>query len=201
MNTSLTEFCSYIQPILTSCLGFVKTDGYMSHIPGAILAMSADETVFAVIKIPVIFDVYMTAQINKFMQLKTPEEQEDMFNRIYFTGWNIKNTSLLQYFNTYESVEQRCTIFEEPDCFNIPGFNEAVSSTLIGNVKVSNGLRMFIIPASKSITNLNKSDTVNLKIYDCAFDPSRLDVKTVKYTMFKKKFKLNIDIFANILAF
>ena len=56
MNSDFKEFCSYIQPILNSCSGFIKTDGYMTHFPGVIVTMDADQTFYGIIHIPVIYN-------------------------------------------------------------------------------------------------------------------------------------------------
>ena len=200
MNNNLIDFCSYIQPIVNGCLGFVKSNGYMTHFPGTIVAMSSDETVCVIIKIPVVYDVYMTSSIGRFLQLKTPEEQLNLFNEIYFTGWNIKQNSLIKYFNIYSKLNDygNC-IFEEPNCMNIPNFPECVSLTSINNVNISDGIFNYKIPVSKSITQLSKADSLNLRLYNCAFDKNNINIRTVRYNMYKKKFKLNVDIFTNIL--
>ena len=84
------DFCNYVQPIVNGCAGFIKTDGYMTHIPGTIIMMSADETCCAIIHIPVIYNIYMTSIINTFLAIKTPEYQSIFPRLIYFNGWNIK---------------------------------------------------------------------------------------------------------------
>lgn len=195
MNQNLKDFFSYVQPILSGSLGFIKTEGYFTHIPGAIVAMSADETYCAIIKIPVIFDVYITAQINTFIQLKTPEVQT--LENLYFVGWNVKNRSLMSYFNYYNDIDSILPcIYSEPDCFNIPKFDECMASSSISNVIVTTGTQYYIVSASKSITQASKADTVSLKIYQ---NPENQLIKTVRYTVYKKKFKLPVDIYSNIL--
>lgn len=195
MNQDLKEFFKYVQPILSGSLGFIKTEGYFTHIPGVIIAMSSDETYCAIIKIPIIFNVYVTAQINTFIQLKTPEVQT--YENLYFVGWNVKNRNLMGYFNYYDGVDNNMPcIYSEPDCFNIPKFDECMSSSSISNVVVTTGTNYYIVPASKSITQVSKADTASLKIYQ---NPENQLIKTVRYTVYKKKFKLPVDIFSNIL--
>ena len=204
MNNSLTNFCSYIQPILNSCLGYIKSDGFFTHIPGYILAMSADETTFAVINIPVIYEIYVTAYIPRFMQLKTPEEQENLFNEVYFTGWNMKRDSLIQYNQKYGATMSVAPIYEEPNVFNIPNFDQISKQTSIGNVTIFGDNKCYLIPASKSITPISKSDSCSLRLYNCMLnhiDQNQYsNIKTLRYTLFKKKFKLNVDIYMNILV-
>ena len=38
-NNNFAILIERIQPIINSCAGFIKTDGYMTHIPGFILMM------------------------------------------------------------------------------------------------------------------------------------------------------------------
>lgn len=196
MNQQITDFFNYVQPIVSGSLGFMKTEGYFTHFPGVIVAMSSDETYCAIIHIPVIFNVYMTAQISTFLQLKTPDVQN--LENLYFVGYNVKNVSMMNYFNQYNGIDEKTEcIYSEPDCFNIPGFEECMANSNISSVIVSDGAKYYVVPASKSITQAAKADTVSLKIYN----NSRAQfVKTVRYTVYKKKFKLPVDIYSNILV-
>lgn len=191
----ILDFFKYVQPIVNSSLGFIKTEGYFTHFPGVIVAMSSDETYFAVIHIPVIFNVYMTAEISTFLQLKEPEVQ--YLENTYFVGNNIKNASMMGYFNFYDEIDSklRC-IYSEPDCFNIPGFDVCLSNSSISSVTVADGSRYYVIPASKSITQVAKADSVSMKLYD---NPRSPIVKIVRYSIYKKKFKVSVDIYSNIL--
>ena len=158
--------------------------------------MSSDETYCAIIHIPVIFNVYMTAQISTFLQLKTPDVQN--LENLYFVGYNVKNVSMMNYFNQYNGIDDKAEcIYSEPDCFNIPGFEECMANSNISSVIVSDGAKYYVVPASKSITQAAKADTVSLKIYNNHRAPF---VKTVRYTIYKKKFKLPVDIYSNILV-
>ena len=196
MNQQITDFFNYVQPIVSGSLGFMKTEGYFTHFPGVIVAMSSDETYCAIIHIPVIFNVYMTAQISTFLQLKTTEIQS--LDNTYFVGYNVKNASMMNYFNFYNWIDDKAEcIYSEPDCFNIPGFEECMASSNISSVIVSDGAKYYVVPASKSITQAAKADTVSLKIYN---NPRSSFVKTVRYTIYKKKFKLPVDIYSNILV-
>ena len=44
MNQQITDFFNYVQPIVSGSLGCMKTEGYFTHFPGVIVAMSSDET-------------------------------------------------------------------------------------------------------------------------------------------------------------
>ena len=196
MNQHIIDFFNYVQPIVNGSLGFMKTEGYFTHFPGVIVAMSSDETYCAIIHIPVIFNVYMTAQISTFLQLKTPDVQN--LENLYFVGYNVKNVSMMNYFNQYNCIDEKTEcIYSEPDCFNTPGFEECMSRSNISSVIVSDGAKYYVVPASKSITQAAKADTVSLKIYNNSRSPF---VKTVRYTVYKKKFKLPVDIYSNILV-
>ena len=193
----ILDFFSYVQPILNGSLGFIKTEGYFTHMPGMLLALSYDDTYFAVIRIPVIFNVYITAEINTFLQLKTSDVQ--YLENLYFVGNNIKLNSMMEYLASYNGIDNKVPcIYTEPDCYNIPGFTECMKRSDICNVRVADGKRYFVIPASKAIAQASKADTVSLKIYD---NPRSPMIKTVRYNIYKKKFKLFVDIFSNILVF
>ena len=195
MNQQIIDFFSYVQPIVNGSLGFIKTEGYFTHFPGVIVAMSSDETYCTIIHIPMIFNVYMTAEISTFLQLKTPDVQR--LENTYFVGNNIKNTSMMNYFKFYDGIDDRAKcIYSEPDCYNIPGFAECIANSNISSVIVADGSRYYMIPASKSITQAAKGDSVSLKLYD---NPRSPMIKTARYTVYKKKFKLFVDIYSNIL--
>lgn len=194
-QNNLTDFFNYVQPIVSGSFGFIKTEGYMTHFPGVIVAMSMDETFCGIIHIPVIFNVYITSVINTFLQLKTPEVQ--LLENTYFVGNNIKNAAMMRYFAEYDNLSKNSTpIYTEPDCYQIPNFMDCVGSSSISNIRVSDGQNFYVVPASKAITQVAKADTVDLKIYN---NPRSPIIKTIRYTVYKKKFKLPVDIYSNII--
>jgi len=197
---SKVEFYKYLQPIMNSSFGVIKSDGYMTHIPGTVMTMSDDESMFAFIKIPVIEDMYLTSIISKYIGLKEIDENIDLNSTLYFSGWNVKRDRLINLYNIYSGIENkvRC-LYYSPNCNTIPGFTEAVSTPNIMTMNVSDGMYNYRIPVSKSITSISKSDNVELRIYDCVYNPMNCNVKTVHYRIFKKKFKIFIDVFVNIL--
>ncbi len=199
MNNNLIEFYNYIRPIVSGCAGFIRTDGYMLHYPGVIVLMNADESFVSIIKIPVIFDIKLVSIIGEFLKLKTDEEILNMYNRLYFTGWNLKEFSLVKYMNDYNILNQYQCEFQEDDCFNLSGFTEGMSNSEISFISIpKNEYRVYRIPVSKAITNVAKSDSVSIKIYKYLWSNDDM-LRTVRYTVFKKKFKLNIDIYCNII--
>lgn len=200
MNTNLIEFYNYIRPIVSGCAGFIRTDGYMLHYPGIIVLMNADESFVSIIKIPVIFDIKIVSIIGDFLKLKTDEDILDLFNRIYFIGWNLKEFNLVKYMNDYNILNQYQPEFQEDDCYNLNGFTEGMSNSEISFMSIpKNNYRVYRVPVSKAITNAAKSDSVSIKIYPYLYNTKDSMIRTVRYTVFKKKFKLNIDIYCNII--
>lgn len=193
----IIEFCNYIQPIVTGYAGFIKTDGYMTHIPGVLILMSSDETFCTYIELPAVYNITISAKINTFMALKEDQDKMYLGQMTYFVGRNIKERNAIGYLNSYRSVVDigRC-IYSEDDCTNILGFNEALESTEINNINVSDGVYMYRIPASKSITPLSKGDSASLKIYETENPGIRVCV----YSVFKKKHKLTSKMCFNIIV-
>ena len=199
MNDNFEDFCNYVQPIINSCSGFIKTDGYMTHFPGTIVIMDADQTFYGIIRIPVIYVFKFTAIINDFMSMKKPEQR--IFSNLYFSGWNVKHDALIRAFDLFNGIDNKVQcIYYEPDCYNIDGFTGTVASTSISKINVSTDSSRYIVPSSKAITPLSKGDTASLRIYDYILNPLDYRVKTIRYSVLKKKFKLAIDIFSNILV-
>lgn len=201
-QNTILEFCKYVQPIVSGCAGFIRTDGYMTHYPGHIILMNADESFVSIIKIPVIFDIKLTAIIGDFLKLKTEEEMMHLFDKIYFIGWNIKEFKMLNYANNYDILNTCQSEYSEEDCYNIPGFREGMSNSEIDFISIptlDNENRVYRIPVSKAITNASKSDSISINIYKYQLNPNDQMLRTVRYTVFKKKFKLNIDIYFNII--
>ena len=203
-NVNLEDFCKYIKPIVTSCSAFVRTNGYVTHIPGRILMMSLDETFFIKIDIPVIYDMIFTANIGEFLfSANNDDSASDVFNNIYFLGYNIKYDSLMRYNNIYSYNEEYSNVYYyEEDCMNnIPDFEEySKSSTVVKFINIITKDNFYKIPVSKAITSINKGDICSLKILDYLPNIQDKTKRTVKYIVYKKKFKLNVEIFFNILV-
>lgn len=201
MNDNYIEFCKYINPIITGCAGFIRTTGYIAHIPGYIIMMSEEETFVNIINIPVIFNIVIIAKINDLLKLKEENDMLNILQNTYFLGNNIRYNNLIKYFNLYNSIDNMSNcIYLEDDCYNISGFDERVKNSDIGFINIPYNNRVFMIPASKSITNLNKSDKVSLKIYNYIENIYNNNIKTIKYSVYKNKFKLIVNIFCNIIV-
>ena len=201
MNDNYIEFCKYINPIITGCAGFIRTAGYIAHIPGYIIMMSDDESFINIIKIPIIFNIMITAKINDLLKLKDENSMMNLFQNTYFLGSNIKCNNSIKYFNIYNNIDNKTIcIYSEDDCYNINNFSVVSSNTEIGYINVSNGIKNFMVPASKSITNLNKADKVGLKIYNYIINQNDNNIKTIRYSLYKNKFKLIADIYSNIIV-
>lgn len=193
------EACTYLQPLINSCSGFIKTEGYFAHDPGVISMFSADETFFSCIQIPVCFDISFVSNINKFLSNKTEDEMKNIFSNIYFLGENLVKDRLDTYRMLYTSLEVTKTpLFIADDYTMIPGFEEAVNSVEVTNLAVTMPNIKFVIPVSKAITPINKGDTCSVSIYEDAYN--RLGSYTVKYSIFKKKFKVFVNIYFNVLS-
>ena len=202
MESSLyIDFCKYVNPIITSFAGFIRTSGYVTHIPGYIIMMSDDESFINIIKIPIIFNIMITARINDLLKLKDKNSMMNLFQNTYFLGSNIKCNNSIKYFNIYNNIDNKTIcIYSEDDCYNINNFSVVSSNTEIGYINVSNGIKNFMVPASKSITNLNKADKVGLKIYNYIINQNDNNIKTIRYSLYKNKFKLIADIYSNIIV-
>ena len=202
MESSLyIDFCKYVNPIITSFAGFIRTSGYVTHIPGYIIMMSDDESFINIIKIPIIFNIMITAKINDLLKLKDKNSMMNLFQNTYFLGSNIKCNNSIKYFNIYNNIDNKTIcIYSEDDCYNINNFSVVSSNTEIGYINVSNGIKNFMVPASKSITNLNKADKVGLKIYNYIINQNDNNIKTIRYSLYKNKFKLIADIYSNIIV-
>lgn len=195
------DFCKYVNPIITSFAGFIRTTGYITHIPGYIIMMSDDESFINIIKIPIIFNIMITAKINDLLKLKDENNMMNLFQNTYFLGSNIKCNNSIKYFNIYNNIDNKTIcIYSEDDCYNINNFSVVSSNTEIGYINVSNGIKNFMVPASKSITNLNKADKVGLKIYNYIINQNDNNIKTIRYSLYKNKFKLIADIYSNIIV-
>ena len=198
----LKEFLNYIQPIASGCFGYTRTDGYMTHIPGYILASDEYGYYFYIVQIPVIYDLQFTARIGDIIKCKDFQgSKEDFYKFIYFTGYNIpgmKNVSNLNFYNQFINDNSNI-IYSEDNCMLNPDFEKVSSVTGIFAMNVSNGKDFFRIPIGKSVINMSKGDACSLKIYNyLKGNEDRL--KTARYTLYKKKLKLNIEIFTNILV-
>lgn len=199
----LLDFCKYTQPIVTGCAGFIRTDGYVLHTPGLLLFMSYDECFFSIVRIPVIYNIIFISSIRKFLANKEDEDRMNILENTYTLGNNLIMEKMLKYYEIYKDIPIiSYKYYEEPNCYNIPGFSEYSSSSSydIGWIElIDNNKTLYRVPASKLITPLNKDDTCSIGIYECAHTNYRDTKRTVMYEMYKKKFKLYVDIFFNIM--
>ena len=201
-NIDLVEFCKYIQPILTGCAGFTKTDGYMVHLPGVLLFTSDDNCFFGIINLPVIFDIIIVAKSKVFLGCKEIEQQRELLQRIYFLGNNMVFDDIMRFYNIYKNTESLPLYYYEEDCYNIEGFAEhSKKSTFnIGWLKIiDNNQTMYRIPCSKYITPLTKADSCSIGIYAYANDPTDFYKRSVIYSIYKHKFKFAYNIYFNIM--
>lgn len=192
------DMCEYLQPLVNSCSGFIKTKGYITHIPGVVLLMSADETFFSIINIPVIFNITFTANINKFLFNKEEELQKNILSNTYFLGNNQVYMKMIRYYDMYRNATYN-TIYHNDNCLDIPGYYDGVIQSDIKMMNIITINNRFMVPVSKAITPLNKGDECSITIYDYIYQDIIGDKATVKYQLYKKKFKIMVEIFFNIL--
>lgn len=197
----MIEFCKYIQTVVSGCAGFIRTQGFMWHQPGIIIMMNADETVVSIIRIPIIYDVRLVANINTLRNIKEEKDMENLFDNVYSPGLNIKGNRLQKYLLDYGNINDtgRC-IYSEDDCHNIPGFDNNLASSDIHYLNIVDGDKFYTVPVSKAFTPVSKPDSCGIKVYDYIYDMNNPNIKTLQYNVYKKKFKLNIEIFCNILT-
>ena len=197
----MIEFCKYIQTVVSGCAGFIRTQGFMWHQPGVIIMMNADETVVSIIRIPIVYDIRLVANINTLRNIKEEKDMENLFDNVYSPGLNIKGNRLQKYLLDYGNINEagRC-IYSEDDCHNIPGFDNNLASSDIHYLNIVDGDKFYTVPVSKAFTPVSKPDSCGIKVYDYIYDMNNTNIKTLQYNVYKKKFKLNIEIFCNILT-
>ena len=202
-QSELLDFCNYIQPIIKGCAGFIKTDGYFTHIPGIISMISMDETVFSFVKIPLIKDIILSGNINRLLGLSN-EEKSDPIKSLYYFGYNVLMNRMINTCRKFDNIDNlRTPAFSEDDCYNLSGFSECVGKSDISFINVSDGQYNYRLYISKSILPLNKADKCKLEIFPYEEDDGTIMIpnqRTVRFTVYKKKLNLNIEIFYNILV-
>jgi hypothetical protein len=201
MNQEYIDFCNYIKPIVTGCSGYIRTNGYMMHKPGSLVLLSSDETTIAIVPLGVIFNIKYTCHIGDFLKLKTDEEMSNFQELCYFLGWNTIEDRIDKYFSIYMNlIKYGLLEYEYNNCLELPTFSLNVASSEIHYINIPNGNSFYRIPVSKAITPLNKSDTCDLKVYKYVMDPTNDRIKTIRYSVYKKKFKLSFDVYMNVLV-
>ena len=215
-DESLAQFCKHVTQLISSCAGFIRTDGYMTFIPGYILLMSWDETFYTEIPIEdpkysmFIFGTAATEiglWLTKINQLKKDDaifDYMDIINSIYFLGSNIKRNHLVYYHDLYSTIGTKRLLYTEEDCNNINHFTEYSSITSINNINIIDysGAKCRV-PCSKVITPNVKGDIISLNIYDYIYNQDAVNnsiiARTFQYICHRKKLKTNAYIYGNIL--
>lgn len=195
MNT-FEEFVIYLQSIIKSCAGFIKTDGNFLHVPGSIFMMSDDHTVVSIINIPVKNDIVFGGNINTFLNLEKIDCIEKLTSMLYFIGSNILVKRLESIYNLYISIINRFPLEVEDDCNMIPGFEEASQLPDMNPIKYigKNGIK-YILYIAKWLLPMNKGDTCGMYIYP------NYELITTCYKIHKKKLKLDINIMYNTIPY
>ena len=196
MNT-LAEFVEYIQSIVKSCAGFIRTDGNFLHVPGSIFMMSDDNTVVSMIDIPVKNDIVFGGNINTFLKIDGIESLDDLNRKLYFIGSNILMDRLRTSYGLYNHIfSNKIPAEVEDDCNIIPEFETASQSPDMVPIKYigKNGNR-YILYVSKWLLPMNKGDSCGLKIYE------NYELLTICYPIHKKKLKLDVNIIYNTIPY
>lgn len=195
-----SEYIDYLVSIVTRCSGFVRSVGYITHKPGLIIMMTEQETFLLDVVLPIPYDLSFTARIKDlcaYPKDKVDGTREEFFKYIYFSGYNIKELHILNYYTGYCRLNNNSPIYYEEDIMNIPGMVDQLENSDISNIKVIHNNQCYYIPASKAIIKLNKGDKCSLSIYDHVYGFTNSN--TVRYTIYKDKLKLYTNIWFNIL--
>lgn len=179
----------YIHGVISSCGGFIKTNGYMVVNVDTLILLSYDECVLLVVKIKPMNIVYV-AMIHEFMAAKEPGRIPNGF-----LGAQLKYNRIMELYNKYTMMEKFSkVIYEEPDMKNVPLFNDYVSSLNMNFIRVDlKDSKYVMVPVSKIILQMTNSDECGLTIYHDAVDTY------AKYSLYKKKYKITANIYMRIL--
>ena len=198
MNMDQKEIFNYLSPIVNSCAGYVKTNGFMVVIGDRLIMMSADRGSMVICNInpiPVIF----VSSINKFLGCKNRDEGSTFLTDIYFIGNNLVYNELISAANQYETfVNSHTPIYEIDDMDTIEGFREGIDNkandgiTWI-NIGLPNNLK-YRCPVFKPITPLSKSDKCGIHIYEDIYNID--NIKIIVQDIYKKKFKLTYKTYS-----
>lgn len=190
------EFCNYLQSIVNSCSGFIKTKGDFYHVMNAVIMSSEDRCFLSIVDIPISYNFRLTGKCGALLSIKDDQIKSNVSKYLNYYGATTRGNELLNLYNEYyNNLSIYEMVYHEENAYNIPGFENAVSKTDLSLIPVVDkyGI-MHMINSSKSITPLNKSDTCSVSIY------KKTDtIYTVEYRIFKKKFKLYMSIYFNII--
>ena len=177
------DIFEYLAPIVNSCSGFIKTEGYVLAKYNNIIFMSSDGCVLSFTETNTVVSPTIFAKSRTF--LGCSKDPENFINNTYTIGNNLIMNNMEDLYNT--------PIYSYNDIVSNSIFSQAIGK------KASDGISWFTIPVSdtgyqikipvsKILTPLNKSDKCNLHIYiDGQFYIPR-------YEIYKKKFNLTFNV-------
>lgn len=202
-NLEQAEIYAYLQPIVSGCGGFIKSNGYMVVLNNELIMMSEDRAVMSVVHIQPLSIVYI-ARIKEFINAK--KDPSTFFQQTKFMGSLQVLEEIENKFYLYHNTEHMCglaenvfdPIFQEEDMFVFPTFREKISSIGRSFLKITNGGEYYYIPVSKAIFPINKDDQCSLKVFKW-FDEQ--NTRVFKYEVYKKKLKLVIHIYTKQFVF
>lgn len=203
-NQDQAAIYAYLQPIVSGCGGFIKSNGYMVVLDNELVMMSEDRAVMSVVHIQPLNIVYI-ARIKDFINAK--KDPSTFFQQTKFMGSQQVLSEIENKFYVYH--ESECMsggvaenvfdpIFQEENMFVFPTFREQISSTNRSFLKITNGGEYYYIPVSKAIFPINKDDQCSLKVFKW-FDEQ--NTRVFKYEVYKKKLKLVIHIYTKQFVF
>lgn len=193
--STMAEFVEYVQSIVKSCAGFIKTDGNFLHVPGTIYMISDDCTVLSKVNIPLLNQTVFGGNINTFLKISSPEDMENITRSLYPLGNNLLMQRMIEQCGRYDAVLSLAPIEYEEDCTLIPYFDELSQDGEMNPLKYMGGTGQYILYISKWLLPMNKGDLCKLSIYNNG------ELKTVCFTVHKKKMKLDVQIMYNIIPY
>lgn len=186
------DIFEYLAPIVNSCSGFIKTEGYVLAKYNDIIFMSSDGCVLSFTETNTVVSPTVFAKSRTFLGCN--KEPENFINNTYTIGNNLIMNNMDDLYRKYRDfIMNNNPIYSYNDIISNNIFSQAIGK------KASDGISWFSIPVSdtgyqikipvsKILTPLNKSDKCNLHIYiDGQFYIPR-------YEIYKKKFNLTFNV-------
>lgn len=195
----IIEFCDYIQPIVNGCGGFIKTVGDFAHFPGCLILQSNDISFLSIIELPKYYSIRISGKCNTLLSLKEDLLKINIIDKLAYLGNFNKYHEMLNNYNKYYDLttnSNNIIVLSIDDMYAVNGFEEMSKSTDISHIMLTDyeGIN-HIIYVSKIITPLVKGDTCKFILYKNIIN----NIYTVEYRIYKKKFKLNMSVFFNII--
>lgn len=197
------QIYAYLQPIVSGCGGFIKSNGYMLILNDILVMMSHDRAMMSAVHIQPLNMIYI-ASIKDFINAKNDTcsfVEKTRFVGSYQIYKEIENIFYMYHEMDMHSINTEgvySPIFQENDMFVFPTFQDNVKQVTKSVLKITNGIEYYCIPVSKAIFPINKDDQCSLKVFDWTNDPN---TRIFKYEVYKKKLKTTIHIYTKQFIF